>query len=101
MNDKEKILYAWDEENKQVLRFLKSNYKTDFVFGSADHKRMLVYDCDYAGFDGYSPHKYGTYLFSLDNLLIGFWEPLDVTHFTNEFRVHLLLLGLEFTNDNR
>lgn len=94
MNHEDGVLYAWDQEKKQVLRLLKLNFQSVYDFDSADTKRMFVYDGDYKDSKHLS-YRYGSYLFSLDNLLIGFWEPHDVTHFPAEFRAHLLLLGLE------
>lgn len=84
-------LYVWDAENKQVLIIPKSG----FDFNSEVTKRMYVYDSNYAGSGDITTYKYGSYLFSLENDLVGFWEPHDVTYFPAEFRAHLLLLGLE------
>ena len=86
-------LYVWDHDNKQIISIPKTNPNKDILLNAKITKRMLVVD-DYYG-DSNPSSRYGCYLFTDDNHLIGFWEPKTFKDFPLDFKTNLLLLGVE------
>lgn len=98
MNIDENVLYAWDSENKQVLTIPKIKFETNCILNTNTTKRMFVIDTNYSTNNSsinHTPFRYGSYLFTKDNHLIGFWEPKKLSDFPLEFRTNLLLMGIE------
>lgn len=83
-------LYLWDEEAKQVIIvdkvdcFLNEN--------APNKKRLLVLDEEYGNKQA---GRYGSYLFSNYEYILGSWINDDISDFPAEFRTQLLLLGVE------
>lgn len=92
MNGYTATLYIWDHENNQIISMPKTGF-SDVNFEADTTKRMLVVD-DHYGIDNPSS-RYGCYLFSEDNRLVGFWEPKSFKDFPLDFKTNLLLLGVE------
>lgn len=86
-------LYVWDHVNKQIISIPKTPPNKNILLDDESTKRMLVVD-DHYGNDCPSS-RYGCYLFTDDNRLIGFWEPKTFKNFPLDFRANLLLLGVE------
>lgn len=83
-------LYIWDEDSKQVIIVDKVDCELDEA--ASNKKRLLVVDDVYAvGSTG----RYGSYQFSNYEYLLGSWIGDDISDFPDEFRVQLLLLGVE------
>jgi hypothetical protein len=88
-------LLVWSAEAKQIFTTPKIRTNTNYKPTPRLTKRLFTYDPAYAD-QGLPGYRYGSYLYSENNTLVGFWEPHNLSDFPAEFRANLLLLGVAY-----